>query len=59
MIGLAKYYNLYQVKSTPELIQKIDELKESSNFKKASGSASASKSRILKRFEVAEEIFGD
>lgn len=59
MIGLAKHYDSYVTKTTPEIIAKISELKESPNFKKASGSGSASKSRILKRFEVADEIFGN
>lgn len=57
MIGLEKNYAFYSQAPTPQLIEKIDALKESSDFKKASGSASASKSRILKRFEVAEQIF--
>lgn len=57
-IGLTKYYAKYKDVRTDELIDKVKQLKESESFKKASGSASASKSRILKRIEVADEIFG-
>ena len=57
-IGLTKYYDQYKDVRTDELIDKVNQLKESESFKKASGSASASKSRILKRIEVADEIFG-
>src|SRR5690606_29628952 len=57
-IGTTKYYNKYKNARTDELIDKVGQLKESDSFKKASGSASASKSRILKRIEVADEIFG-
>ena len=58
MIGITKYYENYKSQRTDQIIGKIDELRESPNFKKASGSASASKSRIIKRIEVADEIFG-
>jgi hypothetical protein len=57
-IGLTKYYSKYKDVRTDELIDKVKQLKLSESFKKASGSASASKSRILKRIEVANEIFG-
>ncbi|QCR25198.1 DUF262 domain-containing protein [Pontibacter sp. SGAir0037] len=57
-IGITKYYQKYKDLRTDELIAKVNQLKESQSFKKASGSASASKSRILKRIEVADEIFG-
>ncbi len=56
-IGLTKYYSKYKDVRTDELIDKVKQLKESESFKKASGSASASKSRILKRIDVADEIF--
>lgn len=56
-IGITKYYEKYKNVRTDELIDKVKQLKESESFKKASGSASASKSRILKRIEVADEIF--
>lgn len=58
IIGVTKYYDKYKDSRTDELIEKIADLKASESFKKASGSASASKSRILKRIEVADEIFG-
>ena len=57
MIGLTRYISHYKKQRTDQIIAKIEELKISPNFKKASGSASASKSRIMKRIEVAEEIF--
>ena len=59
MIGIAKYIDKYKGERTDKIIKKIEELKKSDNFRKASGSASASKSRILKRIEVADEIFGN
>ncbi len=58
MVGITKYIDRYKKERTDQIISKIDELKKSESFKKASGSASASKSRILKRIEVANEIFG-
>jgi len=58
MIGLANNISKYKKERTDVIIGKIDELKASESFKKASGSASASKSRILKRIEVANQIFG-
>lgn len=58
MVGITKYFDRYKKERTDQIISKIDELKKSESFKKASGSASASKSRILKRIEVANEIFG-
>jgi hypothetical protein len=57
-IGISKYLGRYSKERTDVIIKKIEELKASDNFKKASGSASASKSRIMKRIEVADEIFG-
>lgn len=58
MIGISKYLERYRTERTDVIIGKIEALKNSETFKKASGSASASKSRILKRIEVADEIFG-
>ena len=57
-IGISKYLDRYKKERTDVIIEKINELKASENFKKASGSASASKSRIMKRIAVADEIFG-
>lgn len=59
MVGLSNNIEFYSKERTDLLLEKIDKLKENEAFKKASGSASASKSRILKRIEVANEIFGD
>lgn len=58
-IGISKYLTRYSTERTDVIIKKIELLKSSDNFKKASGSASASKSRIIKRIEVANEIFGN
>jgi len=57
-VGIANHIEKYKDFRTDLLLEKINELKKSESFKKASGSASASKSRIIKRIEVAEEIFG-
>jgi hypothetical protein len=57
-IGISNNLDRYSNERTDIIIQKINDLKESENFKKASGSASASKSRIMKRIEVANQIFG-
>jgi len=57
-IGISKYLERYKKERIDVLIDKIKALKISESFKKASGSASASKSRILKRIDVAVEIFG-
>lgn len=57
MMGLSKNIEYYEKERTDLLIEKINKLKESEDFKKASGSASASKSRIIKRIEVADSIF--
>ena len=58
-IGISRNLERYKTERTDVVISKIEALKNSDNFKKASGSASASKSRILKRIEVANEIFGN
>ena len=58
MIGISNNTSKYKETRTDILIEKINELKNSDNFKKASGSKSGSKSRISKRIEVANEIFG-
>lgn len=59
MIGLSKNIDRYIVERTDVVINKIESLKSSDSFKRASGSASASKSRILKRIEVANQIFSN
>lgn len=58
-VGISKYLKRYATERTDIIIEKINNLKNSENFKKASGSASASKSRLIKRIEVAEEIFAN
>lgn len=57
IIGISKNLDRYLTERTDIIIDKINQLKESDNFRKASGSASASKSRIVKRIQVAHEIF--
>ena len=56
MIGIAQ--NLEKYQTSPELIREhIDALKADADFKKYSGSASNSRSRVKKRLERACEIF--
>ena len=56
MIGIAQ--NLEKYKASPEMISAhIDALKADADFKKYSGSASNSRSRVKKRLERASEIF--
>lgn len=57
-IGIAQNYDIY--KENRELLRnKITELKNDSGFKRASGSASNSKSRIKSRLKRVQEIFGE
>lgn len=56
-IGIAQNIDKLELLSTPYLIEKINKLKSDDEFKKASGSASNSKTRILKRLVVANELF--
>jgi hypothetical protein len=56
MIGIAKYIDQYE--SNPSLIlQKIEILKSSEEFRKYSGSASSSKERVMGRVNTAIQIF--
>lgn len=56
-IGVAQNYDIY--KENKQLLRnKIDELKIDSAFKRVSGSASNSKSRIKSRLKRVQEIFG-
>ena len=57
MYGIGINIDNYETMRTDLIKGKISLLKESDAFKKASGSASASKSRVVKRMQVAEEIF--
>lgn len=57
MYGIGTNLDYYDKQRTDIIKNKIDSLKTSEAFKKASGSASASKSRVIRRIEVAEEIF--
>lgn len=57
MLGVGKNIEFYKKERSDLILDRIKRLKSSVSFKKASGSASASKSRIVKRIEVAEKIF--
>lgn len=57
MYGIGIYIGHYEKLRTDQIKDKINNLKNSDAFKKASGSSSASKSRVVRRIEVAEEIF--
>jgi len=57
MIGIAQNIDKYESKDTPYLIKKINILKSDEDFKRASGSAANSKTRIQKRLQVANELF--
>lgn len=56
-IGIAQNIEKYEKAATPYLVEKIDELKTDDEFKKASGSAANSKTRIQKRLIVANALF--
>lgn len=56
-IGIAQNIEKYEGKITPYLIEKIEQLKNDEDFRKASGSAANSKTRIQKRLLVANAIF--
>ena len=57
MIGVTHNLNHYKRQDAATMEARVKALKQSEAFKKASGSASASKSRIIKRIDVALEIF--
>lgn len=59
MYGIATNIDRYETYRTDEILDRINSLKESKEFTKASGSASASGSRITRRIEVAKEIFSN
>lgn len=56
-IGIAQNIEKYESRGTPYLVDKINQLKNDIDFKKASGSAANSKTRILKRLLVANVLF--
>jgi hypothetical protein len=57
VLGIGRNIEFYKKERSDLILKRIEKLKKSASFKKASGSASASKSRIVKRIEVAQEIF--
>lgn len=56
-IGIAQNIEKYESRDTPYLLSKINELKNNEEFRKASGSAANSKTRIQKRLQVASDLF--
>lgn len=58
MFGIAKNIDNYERMRTDEIFSKINTLKDSTYFQRISKSASARQSRIMKRLEIASEIFG-
>ena len=56
-IGIAQNIDKYEKASTVSLQKKISQLKKSSDFREASGTASNSKARVIKRLKVAGDIF--
>lgn len=57
MVGVSQNIEKYELKEEIYLTKKIEELKNDEEFKKASGSASNSKTRIVKRLKVADKLF--
>jgi hypothetical protein len=57
MIGVSQNIDKYESESENYLINKISELRDNRDFIKASGSGSASKTRIMKRLIIAQEVF--
>lgn len=58
MIGTSQHIEYYK-ENTEELADKINELKKDSEFKRLSGTASNSKSRVKRRLLRVEELFSN
>lgn len=58
MIGVSQNIEKYETAEKTYLTRKIIELKSNEEFKRASGSASNSKSRIINRLKIADKLFG-
>ncbi len=56
-IGVANNIEAYEKLGSKTLLEKIDELKQSDEFRKYTGSAANSKSRVKSRINIAKEIF--
>jgi uncharacterized protein DUF262 len=56
-IGIAKNIDDYEGNSTEFLAERIEALKNDNEFKQASGSASNSRTRIIRRLDIANRIF--
>lgn len=56
-IGIAQNIEKFESRDTSYLISKINKLKKSDEFKKASGSAANSKTRIQKRLIISNKLF--
>lgn len=57
LIGISQNIDKYEACDMQYLKDKIKSLKDDNDFKKASGSAANSKTRVLKRIKVANDLF--
>lgn len=57
MVGIAKNIDEYETEKKEFIQQKINSLKDDEDFRQYTGSASSSKSRVIKRMARAMEIF--
>lgn len=57
MIGIAENIDFYEKTGSKNIISKIDELKTNDYFRKYTGSASNSKTRVLNRIKIAKDTF--
>lgn len=57
-LGIASNIDYYEENALDLIKEKIDILKNDKNFSQSAGSASHSKTRIMHRVNIAEEIFG-
>lgn len=57
MIGIGTNIDFYESQEQGLITKKIDEIKTDETFRKYTGSASNSKTRVIKRLEKATEIF--
>lgn len=56
-IGVAENIDAYEEAGSKFILNKINELKENSEFRKYTGSASNSKTRVINRIKIAKDIF--
>ncbi|BDU86338.1 DUF262 domain-containing protein [Clostridium perfringens] len=58
-VAVAKNIEKYEIMGAQDIEAKVEELKKDDIFNKYVGSASSSKTRVLKRMKRAMELFGD